>query len=82
MAAVSEAEAELDAAEKADNELPVTERAKIELFDYASVSRPDVVKFLASDMRAAATFRAEYKPSVSNGEVAPASSEKILRKGC
>jgi hypothetical protein len=83
LAAVNEAEGKLDAAEKADTDLGVNERAKIDLFDYSSAHQGDVMGFLAADLKAAIGYAAQYRTSIARGEIITTKGgDKVMRKGC
>jgi hypothetical protein len=83
LAAINKAEAKLDAAERADTNLGVKEKAKIDLFDYASAYQDDVMEFLAADLRGAIRHADRYRESVAKGEIIPTKDgDKVMRKGC
>ena len=83
LAAINKAEAKLDAAERADTDLGVNEKVKIDLFDYASAHQDDVMEFLAADLGGAIRYAARYRESVANGEIIPTKDgDKVMRKGC
>jgi hypothetical protein len=83
LTAVNEAEAKLDAAEKADTDIGVNEKAKIDLFYYFSAHQADVMQFLAADLRVARGDAAQYRASVARGQIIPTTGgDKVLRKGC
>jgi hypothetical protein len=83
LAAINEAEAKLEAPERADTELGIKEKAKIDLFDHASAYQDDLMEFLAADLRGAIHYAAQYRESVANGEIIPTKNgDKVMRKGC
>ena len=71
VALAREAEVRLDDAEKADADLAVKEKTKIDLLYYASTHQDDVIKFLSGDLKAAIGYDSQYRASVAKGEIVP-----------
>lgn len=83
LAAINKAEAKLDAAEKADTDLGIREKVKIDLFDHASAYQDDVIEFLTADLSGAIRHAARYRESVARGEIVPTKDgDKVMRRGC
>jgi hypothetical protein len=82
LAALSQAEAELESAEKSDNDLGITEKAKIDEYEQLQANRDPDAKFFAGDLSAALEYLAQYKTSMSNGRIRPTGTDRVIPKGC
>jgi hypothetical protein len=83
LAAINEAEVKLDAAEKADADLGVSERAKIDLFYQSSLHQDEVKQFLAADSKVARDYRTQYSALVAKGKIIPKKGgDEVMREGC
>lgn len=71
LATTNEAIAKLDSVEKADTEIGINEKDKIDLFNYCTKHQSDVKQFLDTDLKVAIDFKSQYKTLVAKGKIMP-----------
>jgi hypothetical protein len=74
----NEALAKLDSVEKADLEIGMNEKDKIDIFNYCLKHVSNEKQFLDADLKMAIDFKSQYKTLVAKGEIKPMKIENKL----